>query len=277
MTVWVCRACGAEYPESAEPPDSCGICLDDRQYVPPGGQAWVDAAELLATRTFRIEEYEPDLYGITVHPAVAIGQRTLLLHSEGGWLLWEPSAFFSLELATAVQEYGPVRAIASSHPHLAGASVSWSQALGGVPIYWNALDERWIRRREGSYQLWRHVAHPLPGVTLVEAGGHFPGSAVLHWAAGADLRGVLLTGDTVMITPGCDAVSFLRSYPNLLPLPERLVRQIVERLDHYTYDRLYGLQAHQVVPHDARRIVHESADRYVGWLRDELRDPDEAS
>lgn len=275
MAVWICAACGAEQTESAEPPDTCRICVDDRQYVPPGGQAWTSSAELAARTSFSIDELEPDLFGITVTPPVGIGQRSLLLHGEGGLLLWEPSPFFSDELLEAVSRYGTVRAIAASHPHLAGASVSWSQALGDVPIYWNALDERWIIRPASGYELWRDRAHPLPGVTLVETGGHFPGSTVLHWPAGADDRGVLFTGDTLMVGPGQGAVSFMRSYPNLLPLPERLVRQIVARIDHYTYDRIYGLHPQHVIRADAREIVHRSADRYIGWLADELRDPDE--
>lgn len=275
MSVWICTACGAEQAESASPPDTCRICLDERQYVPFAGQSWTTAERLAPVTTVRVEELEPDLFGVIVTPPVAIGQRSLLLRGEDGLLLWEPSAYFSPDLADAVTEHGQVRAIASSHPHLAGASMSWSRALGGVPIYWNALDERWISRHGHGYELWRHRAHPLPGMTLVETGGHFPGSAVLHWPAGADDRGVLLVGDTLMVTPGRDGVSFMRSYPNLLPLPERLVRQIVSRIDHYTYDRIYGLNPGQVIDRDARDIVHASAERYIGWLRDEIRDPDE--
>ncbi len=41
MAVWTCRACGVEYPESEHPPAACPICEDERQYVPPAGQAWV--------------------------------------------------------------------------------------------------------------------------------------------------------------------------------------------------------------------------------------------
>ncbi len=34
----------------------------------------------------------------------------------------------------------------------------------------------------------------LPGVTLVRCGGHFPGSAVLHWTGGVEGRGARLVG-----------------------------------------------------------------------------------
>ena len=32
------------------------------------------------------------------------------------------------------------------------------------------------------------------GATLLRLGGHFPGSAVLHWAPGANGRGLLCSG-----------------------------------------------------------------------------------
>ncbi|HKS49971.1 MAG TPA: hypothetical protein VJT49_33655 [Amycolatopsis sp.] len=41
---------------------------------------------------------------------------------------------------------------------------------------------------------WRGTEEILPGVTLVEAGGHFPGAAVAHIATGAGGKGTLLPG-----------------------------------------------------------------------------------
>ena len=51
---------------------------------------------------------------------------------------------------------------------------------------------------------------------------------------------MLLVGDTLMIGPSGHTVSFMRSYPNLLPLSERLVRQIVAAMEPLAYDRIYG-------------------------------------
>ena len=58
----------------------------------------------------------------------------------------------------------------------------------------------------------------LPGVTLARIGGHFDGAAVLHWAAGSEGRGALLTGDTITVVQDREWVSFMWSYPNLIPL-----------------------------------------------------------
>ncbi len=275
VALWICATCGAEYPDTATPPESCPICTDDRQWVPLAGQQWTTAAELAEHTTFRIEELEPDLYGILVSPAVGIGQRSLLLRTDAGNLLWEPSAYLDASMVEAVRQLGGVAAVTASHPHVAGAQVSWSTAFGGAPIHWNGLDRRWVQRPDPARVWWTDTAAPLPGLTLVQTGGHFPGSGVLHWASGAGGRGVLLTGDTLLVTPGQRSVSFMRSYPNFVPLPERLVHGIVDAIDGYSYDRIYGSFDGRVVSDDAQRIVRQSAQRYLGWLRDEIRDPDE--
>ena len=43
------------------------------------------------------------------------------------------------------------------------------------------------------------------GATLLRLGGHFPGSAVLHWAPGADRRGILCTGVRPSLVHACIA------------------------------------------------------------------------
>lgn len=280
MPLWICLACGAEHPDTRRPPVGCAICLDDRQYVPAGGQKWSAPADLEVGRSFGIEEIEDDLFGIVVTPEVAIGQRTLLVRTPAGNVLWEPSAFISAELVVAVEAFGPVAAVTASHPHLAGAAVSWSHLLSAgqgaeVPVLWNAHDRRWVQRPDPAYVFWTDRHEVVPGVALVRAGGHFPGSAVLHWAAGAGGRGVLLVGDTLMVGPAGRTVSFMRSYPNMVPLPARLVRGILSALAPLAYDRIHGAFPGRVVDADAATVVAASAERYLGWLTDEIRDPDE--
>ena len=79
-----------------------------------------------------------------------------------------------------------------------------------------------------------------PGVTLVRTGGHFPGSAVLHWAGGAEGRGALLVGDSITVVPDRRYVSFMYSYPNLIPASAESVRAIVASVEPYAFDRIYG-------------------------------------
>lgn len=273
MTVWVCATCGVEHPDSAAPPDSCAICSDDRQWVPEEGQLWTTFAELDDAHSFTVTEVEPDLFAIDVTPRFGIGQRAALVRTPAGNLLWEPSGYFSPAMVDTVGRLGPLAAISASHPHLVGASVSWSQAFGGVGVYVNADDRRWVRRPDQAVTFWQDHAEPVPGLTLVQCGGHFAGSAVLHWPAGAGGRGVLLSGDTLTVVAD-RAVSFMRSYPNYVPLSERLVRKILAAIAPLDYDRIYSGFG-TVVRRNAQAVVAASADRYLGWLTDDLRDPDE--
>jgi hypothetical protein len=89
----------------------------------------------------------------------------------------------------------------------------------------------------------------------------------VHWAHGAEGAGVLLSGDTIFVTPGEDRVTFVRSAPNRLPLPERAVRAVVDAIRPYRFDRIYGGWWEPVLRRGAAQAVEDSADRYIQWLR----------
>ena len=84
--------------------------------------------------------------------------------------------------------------------------------------------------------------------------------------AGAEGRGVLLTGDTIMAVQDRRWVSFMYSYPNLIPLGAAAIRRIVAAVEPYPYDRLYSAWPGAVVDADAQVAVQRSADRYVGLI-----------
>ena len=277
MTICICTACGIEHANTARPPVRCAICSDDRQYVPPAGQQWTSLTEMAGQHRGSFTELEPDLYALRVTPSFAIGQRGLLVRTPAGNVLWEPPGFVDQELIDAATALGGVAAVASSHPHLVGVSITWSKAFDGVPVYVAEADRRWIRRPDDAITLWSGVREVLPGATLHQCGGHFPGSAVLHWSAGAAGAGALLCGDTLMVGADRATVSFMRSYPNLIPLPERLVRQIAGTVQPLAFDRIYGAFDRGVIETGGAAAVQASARRYIGWIRDEIRDPDEAS
>lgn len=110
-----------------------------------------------------------------------------------------------------------------------------------------------------------HDAEPLPGVRLLQLGGHMLGSSV---ALTAD--GTLLTGDTISGVPkGRDWVSFQRNYPKLVPLSLAVVRRIVDRLEPYDYDRLYTLGGDEI-DRDAKRVVRRSAESHIRWASGEF-------
>lgn len=51
-------------------------------------------------------------------------------------------------------------------------------------------------------------------------------SSILHWRAGAGGKGVLLASDTIQANPDRATVTFLRSFPNRIPLSPAVVERI---------------------------------------------------
>ncbi len=261
---WVCATCGVEH---ASRPDVCAICDDERQWVPEQGQRWTTLDELTAAGTrVVVDELEPGLLGLRAEPAVGIGPTTKVVVTPQGSLLWDPLGFVDDEAVAAVLAHGPVVAVVASHPHMFGVQVEWSRRLGGVPVLVSDADASWVQRPDPVIETWSGEREVLPGVVLSQPGGHFPGSAVVHWAAGAEGRGVLLAGDTIMANPDRRSVSFMRSYPNRLPLSGAVALRVAEHVAGRPFERLYN-NFDGVIPAGARSVVLASAERHAAWVR----------
>ncbi|TMB59780.1 MAG: hypothetical protein E6J49_14200 [Chloroflexi bacterium] len=167
---------------------------------------------------------------------------------------------------STIRTRGGVAGIAMSHPHFYGVMAEWSAAFGGCPIYIPSADREWVQRGSPAIVEWAGVREVLPGVTLIQTGGHFEGSAVLHWSQGASGSGALLVGDTITVVPDVRAVSFMRSYPNLIPLPATEIRRIVGSVRPYKFDRIYGGWWDRVTASDGQGAVARSARRYLKWI-----------
>jgi len=264
MTNYICITCGTQFAASAESPAHCPICEDERQYIGWNGQQWTTLEALQHDHRNVVEALEPGLTAIFSEPSFAIGQRGLLVQSPGGNVLWDCISLIDDATIQAVQALGGIDAIAISHPHFYSAMVEWSHAFGGAPIYLHAGDRMHVMRPDPAIVFWEGATHALgAGVTLVHCGGHFEGAAVLHWAAGAQGRGALLTGDVINVVSDRRRVSFMRSYPNLIPLPARSVLRVAAAVEPFAYDRIYGGWSGRVVAADARAVVAQSAERYI--------------
>ncbi len=267
MTVWICGTCGVEHPDTDQPPSgTCEICADERQWVPTTGQVWTTLEKLAADGHQLVhEEVEPGIHRLNRDPRFGIGQWTYLAQTSQGNLMWDPPNHFDEPLAAKIDELGGAALIVASHPHMYGSQVSWSHHLGRIPVLVHSADRSWVQREDPVIREWSGAEEVLPGVTIIAAGGHFPGSAVAHIASGSGGAGTLLTGDTVVPVAAAGWVTFMRSYPNDIPLSAGLVRRIVERLEPYEFDRLYGLLGGAVLS-DAKGAVRRSAERYIGWV-----------
>jgi hypothetical protein len=265
MTIHLCATCAVETDGPHGPEQVCPICADERQYLPKGGQRWTTVAELIASgHTLEWFEVEPDLIGLTTKPGVGIGQQTMIVRTDEGNLLWDPPGLITNEAVDHVRRLGRTVAIAASHPHMFGVQLAWADVLGS-PVLVNAKDTEWLQRRGDAVEQWSGERRITSTITLLELGGHFPGSGVALWSAGAGGQGVLLAGDTIFANPDGTA-SFMRSYPNRIPLSGAVVRRLADATDELVFDRLYN-NFGAIIDHDARAMVRFSADRHAAWVR----------
>ena len=142
--------------------------------------------------------------------------------------------------------------------------VEWAQRFG-CPIYLHEAERKWVMRPDPAVRFWDGETHELGGgLTLVRCGGHYEGGQVLHWAE----RRALLTGDIVQVIPDRRYVSFMYSYPNLIPLPRSAVQRIAAALEPLEFDTLYGAWWDRFIARDASGVVRRSVDRYLRAIAD---------
>lgn len=266
MPNFICATCGTQYSRTDAPPAECTICEDERQFVGWKGQQWTTLRQLSDEHQATIRLEEPGLYGIGMEPSFAIGQRALLLSHPGGNVLWDCIPLIDDALVEMIRGVGGISAIAISHPHYYSSMVEWSRAFD-CPILLHAADRQWVMRPDPAIEFWDGDERSLvEGLTLLRCGGHFAGGTVLHWAEGAGGAGAILSGDILQVVQDRRWVSFMYSYPNLIPLPAATVMQIAERVGRFRFDRVYGAWWGKIVATDAHAAVQRSARRYCRAL-----------
>jgi len=267
MPAFICNTCGTQYAPSEKPPANCPLCDDERQYVTPAGQSWTTLPGLQARSYNAWRELEPNLISIVTFPAFGIGQRAQLLRTPHGNILWDCIALIDRATIELINAMGGIKGIAISHPHYYTTMAEWSQAFG-VPVHLHAADRKWIMRDDPGIKLWQgETKELLPGVTLICAGGHYPGGTVLHWAAGAGGKGALLSGDIVQVVQDNKSVSFMWSFPNLIPLSGPRVEGVVKAVKPYAFDRVHGAFMDRSIWSDGKGVVERSAARYLKIIR----------
>lgn len=259
----LCTACSTSY-EDDPGISNCKICEDDRQFVPVKGQQWLAFSALRATHQNKWQQHLKGLFSLQTVPSFAINQRAFLLQSAQGNILWDCIANLDDATESLIHALGGIDAIAISHPHYYSTMQDWAAAFD-APIYLHEDDREWIMRQSSHIHLWQgDELDLLPDVTLLRLGGHFKGGCVLHWS---QHDGVLLSGDVVQVTPGANSVSFMWSYPNMLPLSAATVNKLIHRLDKVTFSQIYGAFAGREMTQQAQSIVRQAAERYIRCLQ----------
>ncbi|KAL8647649.1 MAG: hypothetical protein Q9210_005433 [Variospora velana] len=197
----------------------------------------------------------------------AIGQRAMLLRTPKGNVLWDLVSFIDKPLLnfvctfsshdssydtnlmpfTKIEGLGGLKAIVISHPHFYTTYIEWADHFG-CSVYMAADDQEWICRKPTDPKTIKLIEGAsetiLQDVTVIKAGGHFPGSLVLHW------DDQLFIADTIMTVPsahsphprppGQTSYSFQWSIPNMIPLGPKEITQIWQSIKRYDFHTTYG-------------------------------------
>lgn len=266
MPSWTCEQCGAQFSDGAVPPQACLVCEDERQFVNWKGQTWL-TREQLAEHHKLVWRDDLGIPGIAVEPKFAIGQRALLVPDGDGYVMWDCVPLVTSEAVDYVRSLGGLKAIAVSHPHFYGAAADWSEAFGGIPVYLHGDDRAFVTRPHPAIVPWTGNSHRISDdILLVRTGGHFPGATVMHWRAGAEGRGVLLTGDVAMVAMDRRSVSFMYSFPNYIPLNASAVRRIWAAIEPLAFDRVYGAWWGRNITENAKAAFARSVARYIAAI-----------
>jgi hypothetical protein len=263
MPCFICTACGLQFGQTSAPPQVCPVCEDERQFVPQSGQEWTDMAAISRSHSIVWDEEADGIHSLRISPDFAIGQRALLIEGPDGNILWDCLSLVDETSLDRIAALGGLMAIVISHPHFYSSMNEWSSACGNVPIYVHADDGEWVQRCGATLRPWSGESLQLGLATVIRCGGHFTGSCVLYcpWLEGG--RGALFVGDTMQVTLDRRYVSFMRSYPNLIPLNARAVRLISNAVRPYQFESIYGGFTGRTIKTNGSRVVDRSVERYL--------------
>lgn len=177
-----------------------------------------------------------------------------------------------------INSLGGLRLIIISHPHFYTTWSDWSETFH-VPVFLAKADAEWVNRSVAHSQIgWVEDRHTtlLPGVTAIVAGGHFPGSMMLHTATPNTKVPTLFHADTIMTVmdahtpdpgrPGHISYTFMWSVPNMIPLGPEQVLQIWRAMKGFGVEATYGFTTVRYKKGDRKTIperVLESAQMFV--------------
>lgn len=273
MDLLICVACGQQY-SASDPEDinnECFICLDDRQFVPEGGQAWTTLQTMRESGKYHNviqETLQEKLWSIATTPKFGIGQRAIFVQE--GNVLWDCISYLDAATVDFLNSKGGLKAICISHPHYYATSIEWAKQFG-CKVWIFADDANWITRTSELYQMLRpvdndalhHEVRITEDLSMVKIGGHFDGSAVLHSISGR----YVLVGDTISLTPGNRRITIMYSYPNMIPLPVKTISKVCwPRLAVLDYEAIYGKFLGEQLLQSAKDATKESLELYCRKL-----------
>lgn len=274
MNYFICHHCGLQHAETESPPARCLNCDDDRESIAHQPQTWTTLDTLNGRYRNKFTDLGDGVAGIVTEPRFAIGQEAYFITTESGNVMWDCLGYIDSQSIEDVKQRGGLAALVISHPHFIGSAVEWSHRLGRIPVHLHAQNEPWVARHDSVIHLWHgDELEVVPGVRSILCGGHFPGSCVLHWRNGADGKGALFTSDTILPVEDRRWVSFMYSYPNLIPVGPTAIERIIRTIEPLAFERIYGGPMYgsggqrPIITNNARETVLRSAYRYLHHIR----------
>ena len=89
---------------------------------------------------------------------------------------------------------------------------------------------------------------------------------MLHWAGGAGGRGVVCAGDILTVATDRKWLTFMRSYPNFIPLSRARSSTSARRMAPFAFERIYGHYFDRVIAQDGKAVLDASVARYVAAI-----------
>ncbi len=257
----ICTTCGTRYDNEHFDEKICPVCADDRQYVNLNGQQWTSYAEMKDSHSLYFNKLRDDIYEISIRPSFAIGQKGhLILHPEGN-VLWDCLPFLDEAAASFINKLGGLKAIAISHPHYYSLMAEWANYFG-CPIYLHEKDRKWVFDNEENIHFFSEEKLKLSeGIEIVNTGGHFPGSTVLHYTT-EKRPATLFGGDTLYLSLHKKHFSAMYSYPNNIALDRKELFSCFEKLKALNFDVFFGAFSWQNLYEGAGKIFEKSLERY---------------
>lgn len=274
---YICAHCGLQYGGQETAPAQCLNCGNERESMTHKPQEWTSLAQMAGKYRNAFTPLGDGVTGIRIEPPFGIGPEVFLIQTSAGNVLWDCVAYLDQATVEQMNAAGALSAIVISHPHMFGSVVEWSHDLGNVPVFVHEDNRPWMARPDPVVRWWQGETLAVnPALTVIRCGGHFPGSCVLHWPEGAGGKGALFTGDTILPVEDRRWVSFMYSYPNLVPISRRSVEKIVNAVSGLKFDRIYGGPMYgsgggrPIIATGAKEVVLRSAKRYIEHLTDRV-------
>ena len=267
MQAFICTACGTQYPPSASRSARCTICEDERQFVPLAGQSWTTLSRPRATSTAGAS-MSPASSASARSPAFAIGQRALLMLTPNGNILWDCISLIDDATVTLIK--GARRAAMPSPSRTRTSTRRWrsgaapSAACPSTPMPTMRAGSCGPTRASSSGRARRLAA---PGRDADPRRRPFPGRHHAALGQGAEGRGVVCAADIATVNMDRKSFTFMRSYPNFIPLSAEGARRIGAALAPFPFDRVYSHFFDRFIESGAKQILQASVDRYVAAVR----------